>query len=95
MLEAMAASRAVVVTKVGGIPEVIRDGHNGLLVAPHNPSGLAKAILALIRNRTLRESVARQACQTVKARFSTTAVSQQIIALYDDLLKKKDNVYVP
>jgi len=89
LLEAMAASRPVVATRVGGIPQVIEDGHNGLLVSPHDPAGLAKAIITLMEDSTLRESVAREGYRTVEARFSINMIGQQIIALYDDLLEKK------
>jgi glycosyltransferase involved in cell wall biosynthesis len=88
LLEAMAASRPVVATQVGGIPQVIEDGHNGLLVSAHDPAGLAKAILTLIEDSTLRESVAREGYQTVKARFSADVIGRQITVLYDDLLEK-------
>lgn len=90
MLEAMAASKPVVATQVGGIPQVVQDGHNGLLVPPRDPVGLAKAIITLIENKTLRESVAREGYRTVEARFSTDAIGREIIALYDDLLEKKE-----
>lgn len=90
LLEAMAASKPVVATRVGGIPQVIQDGSNGLLVSPHDPAGLAKAIITLIKDSTLRESVAREGHRTVEARFSTDVVGQQIIALYDGLLEKKE-----
>ena len=95
LLEAMAASRPVVATRVGGIPQVIEDGHNGLLISPHDPAGLAKAILTLMEDSTLRESVAREGYRTIEARFSTDVVGQQIVALYDDLLEKKDGNRVP
>jgi glycosyltransferase involved in cell wall biosynthesis len=95
LLEAMAASRPVVATRVGGIPEVIQDGDNGLLFSPHDPAGLAKAILTLTEDSSLRESVAREGYRTVKAHFSTDVVSQQIVALYDGLLEKKEDGRVP
>ncbi len=95
LLEAMAASRPVVATRVGAIPQVIQDGHNGLLISPHDPAGLAKAILTLIEDNTLRESVAREGYRTVEAHFSTDVVGQQIVALYDGLLKKKEGSRVP
>jgi glycosyltransferase involved in cell wall biosynthesis len=93
LLEAMAASKPIVVTRVGAIPQVIQDGHSGLLVSPHDPAGLARAILTLIGDSTLRESLSREAYRTVEARFSTDIVRQQIIALYGSLLEKKDNNY--
>lgn len=90
MLEAMAASRPVVVTRVGGIPQVIQDRRNGLLISPHDPAGLANAIVTLMEDGTLRESVAIEGCRTVEAHFSTNVVGQQIISLYKSLLEKKD-----
>ena len=95
MLEAMAASRPIVATRAGGIPQVIEDGHNGLLVSPHDPAGLSRAILTLIEDSALRGSVAREGHQTVEARFSVDVVGQQIIMLYDTLLGKKGDNRAP
>jgi glycosyltransferase involved in cell wall biosynthesis len=50
ILEAMAASLPIVATKVGGIPELVSDGENGLLVDPANPAALAQAIQHLADN---------------------------------------------
>jgi len=90
LLEAMAASRPVVITRVGGIPQVIQDRHNGLLVSPHDPKAIAGAILALAEDSTLCGSIAREGYRTVEAQYSINVVGQQIVALYDGLLKKKD-----
>jgi glycosyltransferase involved in cell wall biosynthesis len=54
LMEAMAAGVACVATCVAGIPELIRDGESGLLVAPSDSDGLAAAILRLIRDPDLR-----------------------------------------
>jgi glycosyltransferase involved in cell wall biosynthesis len=89
MLEAMAASISIVATNVGGIPQIIKDGHNGFLVSPRDPEGLANAILSLIDNSTLRGTFANEAYRTVKELYSTKVISQQIISLYNDLLEKK------
>jgi glycosyltransferase involved in cell wall biosynthesis len=89
MLEAMAASRPVVTTRVGGIPQVIQDEYNGLLVSPNDPSNLAKAILELIGDRNKCESLAREAYKTIETHFSTSVISKQIISLYDNLLQNK------
>ncbi len=94
MLEAMAASLPVVATSVGGIPQVIIDGYNGVLTSPNEPSGLAKAMLSLIENKALCESVARAGYQTVKDRFSVDLVAKQIISLYDELLMNKGRIIV-
>ena len=90
MLEAMAASKPVVATRVGGIPEVIRDGHNGLLVPPRNVHRLSEAICALLKSSTLRETIGNNGYSTVKSDFSASAISRQIAALYTSLLEKKE-----
>jgi len=89
LLEAMAAARPVVATRVGGIPDVIQDGHNGLLVSPHDPAGMAAAVLSLARDGNLSRALAEQARQTAQSRFSVPAVSRRIIALYDALVETK------
>ncbi|TBR19339.1 glycosyltransferase, partial [bacterium] len=50
LLEAMAAQKPVVGTNVGGIPEIIKDGQNGFLVAPKDPVALAKALIKIFEN---------------------------------------------
>lgn len=55
LLEAMAQGRAVVVTRVGGLPEAVTDGRDGLLVPPSDPDALAAALLRLAGDEALRE----------------------------------------
>jgi glycosyltransferase involved in cell wall biosynthesis len=89
LLEAMAASKPIIASRVGGIPEVIQDGYNGLLVSAHDPTGLAKAILRLIEDPGMCEAIGGEAYRTAVKRFSTEVVGQQITAIYASLLKKK------
>lgn len=64
MLEAMASGVPVVATTAGGIPEAITDGKNGLLVEPKDVDGLAKAIVTMIEDESLRNSIKETAKAT-------------------------------
>ncbi len=86
LLEAMAASRAVVASAVGSIPEVIRDGVSGLLVPPQDVPALAQALLRPMTDPDLRQSLGREARQTVLDRFSAQRTAQAYEALYDEVL---------
>lgn len=67
MLEAMAACKTVVATKVGGIPEILVDGQNGLLAEPKSPDSLAEKISVLLADENLRHRLGVEAKQTVVA----------------------------
>ena len=73
VLEAMACGLAVVATPVGGIPEVLRHGQTGLLVAPGDPEGLVRACRRLAEHRDLRERVGRNGRALVCSRFDASA----------------------
>jgi glycosyltransferase involved in cell wall biosynthesis len=61
--QAMAAGKPVVATRVGGIPDLISDEQNGLLVPARNPEALGAAVGRILRNRGLRERLARDGRQ--------------------------------
>jgi glycosyltransferase involved in cell wall biosynthesis len=65
LLEALAAGTPVIATAVGGIPEVVRDGENGLLVPPRDVDALVAAIERLVRDDALRASLADAAAGSV------------------------------
>jgi glycosyltransferase involved in cell wall biosynthesis len=69
LLEAMAAGRAVVASRVAGIPDVVTDGVDGLLAPPADPAALAAALARLAGDPALRERLGRAARATVEARL--------------------------
>jgi glycosyltransferase involved in cell wall biosynthesis len=85
VLEAMAASRPVVATDVGGTPDAIRQGTTGLLVRPSDPSRLADAILRLYNEPALRTKLGNAGCAAARAGYSADAVISQVEALYSRL----------
>ena len=88
VLEAMARRRPVVATAVGGIPEVITDGVDGLLVPPADPAALADAITRLLTDDGLRRRIAEAGYATVVERFSIDAQVRRVEALYDEELTR-------
>jgi glycosyltransferase involved in cell wall biosynthesis len=66
LLEALAAGRAVVATRVAGIPDVIRDGENGLLVEERDPAALAAALARLAREGETRSRLGGAARRTAE-----------------------------
>jgi glycosyltransferase involved in cell wall biosynthesis len=84
-LEAMAAGAAVVVSRIGGLPEAVTDGESGLLVAPGDADELAGALERLIGDRALRERLGAGARARVEA-FSAPAVVPRYEAAYERAL---------
>jgi glycosyltransferase involved in cell wall biosynthesis len=89
LLEAMAAGKAIVATSVGGIPDAISDGRNGLLVPPGSSSGLAAALEKLARDSGLRVELGRAAVIDVERSFNMKNVAERIGDLYDELSARK------
>src|SRR6266571_651539 len=65
-LEAMACGKVVVASRVGGLPEIVEHGVNGLLVQPGDPDGLADAIVTAVTNRPLREKIISAGLSTAR-----------------------------
>jgi L-malate glycosyltransferase len=87
LLEAMSAGCAPVCTAVGGIPEVIRSGENGLLVPPMDPAALASAAGDLLAEPGRTEVVGALARRTVQDGFSMERMVRQLEVVYLDVLK--------
>jgi glycosyltransferase involved in cell wall biosynthesis len=84
ILEAMALSRPVVASNVGGIPEVIEDGVTGLLVPPHDTAALAAAITRLLTDHAYADTIARAGHDLVHDRFCIELMVREIEAIYDE-----------
>lgn len=85
LLEAMAHGVPVLATRVGGIPDVIAHGANGLLVEPGEPEALGQAIVTLLADDALRGRLREAAYRDVRRRYSMHAVLGELEALYRSL----------
>ena len=90
MLEAMALGRPVVASRVGGVPEVIDDEVDGLLVDPLDPAQLAEKVLTLLHNPELRGRLSRNAARKVRDQFSVERMVKSTEAIYSSVLAKKE-----
>ncbi len=84
-LEAMAAGRPVVGSRVGGIPEMIVDGETGMLVPPRDPRALSEALLAIAGNPELRTRLGAAARERAGAAFSIEAHGSRLRKTYGSL----------
>ena len=89
ILEAMACGKPVIATNVGGIPEVVKDGENGILVSPKDPEALYRAMNELLDDREKREKMGRIGKRVCEESFSSNAMIEKIENLYDSLLSEK------
>ena len=86
LVEAMACGRPVVGTRVGGIPEIVRDGVDGVLVPPDDPAALAGAIDRLLADRPAAERMGARARETVRLRFQAAHAGAAYCALFEALV---------
>jgi len=88
-IEAMACGKPVVATNVGGIPEIVVDSETGILVPPHSPELLARAVSILIENEELRIKMGLKGRTRVEKYFSTEAHAKSIKKVYYQVIKTK------
>ena len=87
--EAMAWGKPVIGTKVGGIPDVVEDNKNGILVPPGNEIELASAIIRLADSHELRSSMGLAGRKRIKENFSVEEMARRSVQHYGELLSGK------
>jgi len=86
VLEAMSSGAAVIASNVGGVPEMIEDGVDGLLVPPGNPEILAEKILFLLNNESELKRISKKARERVLREFTSEIMSNKTEKIYERIL---------
>lgn len=83
LLEAMAAGKPVISTRLGGVPEAVADNETGLLVEPGDPDALARAVFAMLADHDMRRRFGHAARSKVDREFSIHQKAAELQALFD------------
>jgi glycosyltransferase involved in cell wall biosynthesis len=89
ILEAMASGIPIVATRVGAIPDLVRDGEHGLLIDPGQPDELAEALEKLVASPELRRSMGTSARKRAEERFDLPALRQRLGELYREAARAR------
>lgn len=90
LVEAMAAGRPVVASRVGGIPDLVEHKKNGFLVGPGDVNGTSLAIKRLLIDREMRDEMGRMG-RAMAQNFTVEGMVEKIDALYSSLYQKKQH----
>ena len=89
LIEAMAASKAVVSTDVGGVADLVKDGYNGLLTKADDVDAFCKKAVSILTDPLRRAELGDHAMRSVADKYSKNRLVHDIDALYKELLKKR------
>jgi glycosyltransferase involved in cell wall biosynthesis len=89
LIEAMALKKAVITTAVGGVPEIIIDGVNGLLTPPRSPERMARLIERLLKDSVLAERLGKAAAESVRD-FSWNSIAQKYQSIYQEVRRQRN-----
>jgi glycosyltransferase involved in cell wall biosynthesis len=88
VLEAFSFGKPVVATRVGGVPELVTDGVNGIIVPPGDPASLAAGISRFLRDKAFAKMMGEEGYRTVVESFTFEEQSQKLQAIYSQLLSE-------
>jgi len=86
VIEAMACGLPIIATKVGGLPDLVKDGSNGILVEVQNPDQLANAFRLLSSNSDLRTTMRRNSFQSAFENYDMEMLVLKLVGIYNQVL---------
>jgi glycosyltransferase involved in cell wall biosynthesis len=90
VIEAMAAGKPVVASKIPPLTEIIEDGETGLLVEPGDARGFANAIVWILSHTDQAEQMGKRGQERVRSHFSAERMTDETVSLYSALLRSSD-----
>lgn len=92
VLEAMAMSKPVVATSVGGLPEIVQDGQTGVLVPPADPDALAQAVACLLQDSSQRGELGKKGRHRLETVFTSDSMMTDLTDAYSVLTARSVGV---
>lgn len=89
VLEAMAAGVPVLAANVGGLPDLIEDGRNGLFCNPLEAASMAAGVARLLESPALGQQLAAEAKQRATARFHPRIIAERHVEIYREVLRMR------
>ncbi len=89
LLQASACEVPIIASRVGGIPEIVRNGENGILVEAGNWKGFSQATEMLLKNKEIRIQMGKKGREIVKKYFSIPAMVDKYIKIYKETLEER------
>jgi glycosyltransferase involved in cell wall biosynthesis len=88
VLEAMSCEVPVVASNVGGVPEIISSGENGVLIPPQDATALAKSVLMILQDKAYAFKLGQSGRRTVVERFSAKRMALETMHLYESTINE-------
>jgi glycosyltransferase involved in cell wall biosynthesis len=89
VIEAMAAGKPVVASKIPPLTEIVKEGEAGLLVNPDDPQDFANAIVRLLTHPEQAQQMGKRGQEHVRTYFSAERMANETISLYSDVIRKR------
>jgi len=86
VLEAMAAGKSVIASRVGMVPKMVVPAHTGVLVEPGDIDGLSAAIIELLKNPEHAHQLGENGCVRATEHFSSSSMAMRYMQLYQEVL---------
>ena len=87
LLEAMAIGKPVIATRVGGIPEIVKNKASGILVEPNNVDELVNAIMYMINNKEEARKMGSEGAKLISVKFKTEIVVDKLERTYEEVIQ--------